>query len=207
MAMEARRAQSVLRDPRTLDIMTTASTIATEAPASSPFHANALEAEFAFHPMQESQIGQAVSLISRAMNPEEGGYAAQTLHLHFSSRKSGIDDGRTIYVLARGPRIVGVVGLHHYAWGPPENVWLSWFALDPQLQGQGCAGRMLEAVIAKAKQNHFMKFFIETYSTTEFARARSFYRAQGFAEVGGIPGWLPDGGSMVVLYKDLTPCA
>ena len=78
------------------------------------------------------------------MNPEEGGYAAQTLHLHFSSRKSGIDDGRILYALANGPKIVGVVGLHHYAWGPPENVWLSWLALDPQLQDQGFAPRMLE---------------------------------------------------------------
>lgn len=205
--MEARKAQAVLRDPRTLDTMTTASTIATEATDSSPIRADALASELALQPMRESHIGQAVSLISRAMNPEEGGYAAQTLHLHFSSRKNGVDDGRILYVLATGPKIVGVVGLHHYAWGPPENVWLSWFALDPELQGQGLAPRMLEAVMAQAKRHHFMKFYIETYSTPEFARARAFYRAQGFAEVGGIPGWLPEGGAMVVLYKDLASCA
>ena len=187
--------------------MTTASIIATETPGSSRVHADALGAELALQPMQEAHIGQAVSLISRVMNPEEGGYAAQTLHLHFTSRKSGVDDGRILYVLTSGSRLAGVVGLHQYTWGPSENVWLSWFALDPLLQGQGFAARMLEAVMAEARQHHFMKLFIETYSTPEFARARAFYRAQGFAEVGGIPGWLPDGGSMVVLYKDLAQWA
>lgn len=187
--------------------MTTESTIAALIPPSNEVAAAPAGAEYAIRPMEESHIGQATSLISRAMNTEEGGYAAQTLHLHFSSRKSGIDDGRILYVLAGESRIVGVVGLHHYAWGPPENVWLSWFALDPLLQGQGLAPRLLDAVTTEARERHFMKFFIETYSTPEFARARAFYRVQGFEEVGTIPGWLPSGGSMVVLYKDLTPCA
>ena len=204
--MEARRARAVLRHPRVPDIMTTASTIASEALVSASSRASTSQTELALHPMQEANIGQAVSLISRAMNPEEGGYAAQTLHLHFSSRKNGVDDGRILYILTRCMKIVGVVGLHHYAWGPPENVWLSWFALDPQLQGQGLAGRMLGAVMDQARQHRFMKLFIETYSTPEFARARSFYRAQGFKQVGRIPCWLPDGGAMVVLYKDLSPC-
>lgn len=182
--------------------MTTVSNIAIEAP--NPAHAAGASNGLVLSPLQEPHIGQAVSLISRAMNPEEAGYAAQTLHLHFSSRKSGVDDGRTLYVVTDGSKIVGVAGLHHGAWGPTENAWLSWFALDPQLHGQGIADWMLDAIMAEAKRNHFMKLFIETYSTSEFARARAFYRAQGFAEVGGIPGWLPSGGDMVVLYKDLT---
>lgn len=163
--------------------------------------------EYVFAPMREEHIGRTVSLVSRAMNPEEGGYAAQTLHLHFSARKAGIDDGRVLHVLADRGRIVGTAGLHHYAWGPPENVWLSWFALDPNLHGRGLAASLLEAVAEDARQRNFMNLYIETYSTPLFARARGFYRAQGFAEVGGIPRWLPDGGSMVVFYKDLTSCA
>lgn len=157
-------------------------------------------------PMEEPEIGQAVTLISRAMNLEEGGYAAQTFHQHFSCRRQEIDDGRRVFVLAGGSKIIGVVGLHHYAWGPPENVWLSWFALDPPLHGQDIASFMMDAAIAEARNHHFMKLFIETYSTPEFARARAFYAAQGFAECGALPGWLPSGASMVVFYKDLTQC-
>ncbi len=186
--------------------MTTASSIDTKALTSAQTSLNAPNPGLALQPMRESHIGQAVSLISRTMNAEEGGYAAQTLHLHFSSRNHGVDDGRTLYVLMDGSQIIGLVGLHHYAWGPPENVWLSWFALDPLFQGQAIAQPMLEAAIAHARKHNFMKFFIETYSTPDFARARAFYRSQGFEEVGVIPEWLPRGGSMVVLYKDLSQC-
>ena len=49
-----------------------------------------------------------------------------------------------------------------------------------------------------------MKFFIETYSTPEFARARAFYEAQGFTQIGEIQSYLPNGGDMVIFYKDLT---
>jgi GNAT superfamily N-acetyltransferase len=169
------------------------------------FDLRSLAKDQILRPMEEADIGQAVSLISRVMNPDEGGYAAQAMHLHFSCRRQGINDGRIFYVLSYGPRILGIVGLHHYAWGPPENVWLSWFALDPELQGQGIASRLLDAVIAEAKRHNFMKFFIETYDSPEFARARAFYRAQGFQEAASIPHWLPGGGAMVVFYREIAP--
>ena len=63
---------------------------------------------------------------------------------------------------------------------------------------------LLDAITLEAKQHGYMKFFIETYSTPEFARARAFYEAQGFAQIGEIQSYLPNGGDMVVFYKDLT---
>ncbi len=187
--------------------MTTVSPIAAPAPSPRRFKARVRGENFALRPMEEADIGRAVSLICRAMNADEGGYAAQTLHLHFTSRKSGVDDGRFLYVLGDGIKIAGVAGLHHGPWGPPENVWLSWFALDPRFQRQGLGSAMLQAVIREARRSHFMNLYIETYSTPEFARARKFYRAHGFRQVGHIQSIMPTGGDAVVFYKSLIASA
>jgi type I site-specific restriction endonuclease len=51
----------------------------------------------------------------------------------------------------------------------------------------------------------YRKMFIETYSSPTFDKARRFYTAQGFNEVGGIRNYLPDGADMVVYLKTLSP--
>ena len=99
--------------------------------------------------------------------------------------------------------MIGLAGLHHYCWGPPENVWLSWFAVEPERHGTGLGPLLLSAMTEEAQKRGFQRFFIETYSTPEFARARAFYAAQGFQEVAKIPTWLSNGGDMVVFLKNL----
>ena len=94
-------------------------------------------AGLALRPMVERDIGDAVCLISRAMNAREGNQAQETLRFHFSCRRHGIDDGRRYYILTQGSAINGIAGLHHYVWGPPENVWLAWFAVEPGLVNAG----------------------------------------------------------------------
>lgn len=154
--------------------------------------------------MVERDIDAAVCLISRAMNASEGNQAQETLRFHFSCRRHGIDDGRRYYILTQGSAINGIAGLHHYVWGPPENVWLAWFAVEPGIQGQGVGTLLLDAVARKASHRGYMKLFVETYSTPEFARARDFYRAKGFTEAGHIQAYLGSAGDMVVFSKDLT---
>lgn len=154
--------------------------------------------------MEEADTDVAVGLVAQAMNPAEGQCAWRTFKHHFDCRRHGIADGRTLYVMADGISIYGMIGLHSFPWGPPENVWLSWFAVLPQLQGKGFGSAMLDAVTRKASQLNFMKLYIETYSTPDFARAREFYRARGFRQVGGIRSYLPSVGDMVVFYKALT---
>lgn len=99
---------------------------------------------------------------------------------------------------------MGIGGLHHYCWGPPENVWLSWFAVEPESQGRGLGVILLAAMTAEAHKRGYRRLFIETYSTSEFARARAFYAAQGFQAVAAIPSWQSDGGDMVVFFKNLS---
>jgi hypothetical protein len=80
-------------------------------------------------PFLEADAKAAADLIARAMNAEEGTYAEKTFREYFASRANAIDDGRELFVLADGDKIIGITGLHNYVWGPPMNVWLSWFAV------------------------------------------------------------------------------
>jgi GNAT superfamily N-acetyltransferase len=153
--------------------------------------------------MLEADVEAVARLISNAMNADEGDQARETLDFHFTCRLHGMDDGRTYYVLADTTGIQGVVGLHRYLWGPPEIVWLAWFAVDPNVRGTGCGKRLLDYILDRATNRGYRRLYIETYSTPEFAAARRFYEAKGFVLAGGVQSYLPDGGDMVVYAREL----
>ena len=163
----------------------------------------AAHARPALRPMVQGDADTVAQLVGCAMNADEGRQARDTFTFHFSCREHGIDDGRAYFVLPAEGVIKGIVGLHCYSWGPPENVWLAWFAVDPGAHGQGLGAQLMQAITHYAIQLGYMKLFIETYSTPEFAKARDFYRAHGFAPAGGIQAYLPNGGDMVVFCKEL----
>ncbi|HKZ17682.1 MAG TPA: GNAT family N-acetyltransferase, partial [Geobacteraceae bacterium] len=94
-------------------------------------------------------------------------------------------------------------GLHHYEWGPDENVWLGWFAVSPKLQGQGIGALLMRETEQAAKTLGYRKLFIETYDSPTFSRAMRFYAKAGFRKAGTIENYLPDGSPMVVFLKEL----
>ena len=153
--------------------------------------------------MNEVDVDACVHLIRQAMNGDEALQARETFRFHFACRRQGFDDGRAYYVLTGPVLIIGLVGLHRYLWGPPENVWLAWFAVDPAFQRQGLGTYLLRHAIGQARRQGRRQFLIETYASPEFARARAFYQAQGFTEVGRIRAYLPNGADMVVYAKTL----
>ena len=159
----------------------------------------------AFHieKMTAQDVEEAVALISRAMNPSESKWARRTMAYHFKCANNGIDDGRTYFVWRSANRIFGLVGLHHYLWGPEQNVWLSWFAVEPSFQRQGHGSALLKAIESVALEHGYRKFLVETYAHVDFASARGFYTSQGFSEVGRISNYLDDGSDMIVYGKDL----
>ena len=159
--------------------------------------------DFDIHLMSDTDISSCTGLISKAMNPDEGQMALNTFLFHFSCKEYNIDDGRTYFVLTKNAHIIGIVGLHHYHWGPPENVWLAWFAVDPDHHGQGIGKYLLNFITNKARTLGYKKFFIETYSGPEFTRARSFYQSQGFIKVGSVQSYLSNGDNMIIFLKNL----
>ncbi len=162
-----------------------------------------IESAHILEPMTYHDIDEAVALITRAMNPSEGQWARYTMTAHFQCASHGIDDGRSYFVWRLSGKIVGLVGLHHYLWGPQRNVWLSWFAVDPALQRQGHGRALLKAIEQLALQKGYQKFLVETYNHPDFDKARSFYLSQGFTLVGSIADYLEDGADMIVFAKGL----
>jgi GNAT superfamily N-acetyltransferase len=186
-------------------IMVHMSTEAIDHHTSLEYHGNhECQVARALRRMVDSDVPVCVDLISRSMNAEEGAMAAETFRFHFACRHAGLDDGRQYQVLPRGDQIVAITGLHHYHWGPPENVWLAWFAIDPAWQGTGLGQSLIGMMENLALASGFRKLLIETYSTPTFARARGFYRKMGYAEMGMIRRYLPCGGDMIVFAKNLT---
>ena len=114
--------------------------------------------------MTDQDVEESVALIARTMNPTESQWARRTMAYHFTCVNNGIDDGRTYFVWRSANTISGLVGLHHYLWGPEQNVWLSWFAIDPKIQRQGHGSALLKAIESMALNLGYRKFLVETYA-------------------------------------------
>jgi GNAT superfamily N-acetyltransferase len=154
--------------------------------------------------MQVRECEAACELIAAAMNTDEARWARQTFDFHFKCKHHGLDDGRIYFTHHAGSHISALAGLHHYAWGPDENVWLAWFAVHPDYQRQGLGSQMLAFIEARARARGFRKLFVETYMHADFDKARSFYEASGFQPAGGINSYLPGNEDMIVYAKVLT---
>ena len=151
--------------------------------------------------LAEKDLDSVVDLVKSALNEGEGAWAKRTLHGHFKCKKHDIDDGRIYFVYRVEAEVVAVAGLHHSTWGPPENVWLAWFAVAPAHQGQGIGGVMLDEVERRARKLRYTKLFVETYEGQDFTSARHFYEKNGFVRAGGIHDYLPEGEAMIVYVK------
>ena len=154
-------------------------------------------------PLLASQMEAIIDLIARAMNLDEAAWARQTLAFYFDCLEKHIDPAREYYVMRKEQHAIGVVGLHHYRWGPPQNVWLAWFAVHPDHQGQGHARAMLESIEAHARERGYRQMYIESYASPEFEKALGFYQYMGYRPAGYIDHYLSDGSQMRVLHKPL----
>jgi GNAT superfamily N-acetyltransferase len=153
--------------------------------------------------LQPEMADGAANLIGEAMNPDEGDWARATMGRHFEMRARNLDDGRRYFALFEDGIMAGIAGLHHYEWGPDENVWLGWFAVSPRLQGRGFGVRLMAETERAAKALGYRKLFVETYDSPTFSRAIRFYGKAGFRMAGRIENYLPDSSPMVVFLKEL----
>ena len=162
-----------------------------------------MEAHVQLEPMNREDTEQAVDLIRVAMNRIEAHFAHRTMDFHFECQSHGLDDGRSYWLHRKGEQIIGLVGLHHYIWGPRENVWLTWFCVAPAVQRQGMGTALLTTAQDTARKLGYRKFFVETYNMTDFAAARAFYERRGFVQAGQITNYLPNHANMIVYLKPL----
>jgi GNAT superfamily N-acetyltransferase len=160
--------------------------------------------QISIEPMREEDIEEAVQVISLAMNSDEAKWAEETIKFYFACKRQGVDSGREYYVWRYGGRICGLVGLHRYVWGPEENVWLSWFAVQPEYQSKGAGSALMDAIKKHAIKAGYKKFFIETYEHPTFEKAHLFYKAHGFRKIGRVEDYLPDGSAMIVFGMQIA---
>jgi RimJ/RimL family protein N-acetyltransferase len=151
-------------------------------------------------PMHAGHIDAATEVMALGRNEIVGTRARATFELHFRLKEIGVDDGRSYYVWLRDGRVAGVTGLHHYTWGPDENVWLAYFGVHPDFGRLGIGAAMLSEMQRLAKAS-YRRLFIETHGANE--SAHRFYQSQGFREAGSIADYNPDGAPMKVFVKEL----
>lgn len=155
--------------------------------------------------MTSQDLKAAVQLIATIMDKDEAKYANKTMQYHFSSKRLSLDDGREYYLLKDGKQeVIGLLGLHHYEWGPSENVWLAWFGICQALRGQGIGRKMITIVEEFAYDKGYRKLFVETYSGSVFKDARYFYEKSGFRKAGVIAHYMPNGDDMIIYYKEIA---
>ncbi|MBN1545105.1 MAG: GNAT family N-acetyltransferase [Syntrophaceae bacterium] len=154
--------------------------------------------------MTSNDIKPAVLLIADIMDDGEAEYAHITMRHHFNCKMLSLHDGREYYTLKnRGNHLLGLLGLHHYEWGPHENVWLAWFGICQELRGQGIGKNLINFAEEFAYDRGYRKLFIETYSGPVFKDARVFYEKSGFRQAGTIANYMPNGDDMLIYYKKL----
>ena len=129
------------------------------------------------------EVGWAGEIIEAALkNPASAGYFA---------------------LMADGP-----AGLEGYAcYGPIEGTDnrfdLYWIAVSPTAQGKGLGRRLLAACVEDARARGATHMFIDTSTRTDYAAARSLYKAQGFELQGMLVDFYSDGDSKAIFGRRL----
>jgi ribosomal protein S18 acetylase RimI-like enzyme len=99
--------------------------------------------------------------------------------------------------LVRGYACVGRAHLTASSW------YLYWICVHRRVQGAG-VGRTLQARVEDlVRELGGERLILETSGRPDYARARRFYRAAGFVEVGRIPDFCQPGEDCVVYCKVL----
>lgn len=87
-----------------------------------------------------------------------------------------------------------------------DGVWnMLMLAVDPEHHRGGLGRELVAAVEAALRglEEPATALVVETSSTEDFARARAFYAAVGYTEVGRVPHYYGRGDDKVVLWKTL----
>ena len=83
-----------------------------------------------------------------------------------------------------------------------SNIWhLWWIGVSPAVHGTGVGKRLLHHVEALAAARDGRVLVIETSDSEHLARARRFYRVQGYTECGRIPNFYAEGEAKVIFAR------
>jgi GNAT superfamily N-acetyltransferase len=111
---------------------------------------------------------------------------------HQAALAAATDTSSTAFLISRGlkrvrvwcviderDRMVGLVSLYEYD-NEPDEAWLAWFGLSPEVRGCGLGGELLDGVIALARRESKTVLRLWTTIEEEYARALRLYARRGF---------------------------
>ena len=126
------------------------------------------------------EVACALELIDAALTPNNPDYQV----------RCAIRDGKVVGYVCYGPA------------AEPEAFDLYWIVIATELQGRGHGYRLLSHVEAKAREAGARRLLIETSEAN--ARARSFYVANGYAQVLQLKDFGRIRAGRVVFSRDLS---
>jgi len=86
-----------------------------------------------------------------------------------------------------------------------ESTWhLYWICVHPEAAARGLGRELQSRFEAMARERGARRVVVETSGRPDYARARRFYEASGYREVGRIPDFYADGDSCVLYSKELS---
>lgn len=142
----------------------------------------------------DSAFGVAVVTLWHRVSAAGGavGFPVQVTRAEVAARVAGVVDdirmGRLIAVAATVKRrLVGLVVLRPGTGIVAHTGWIRSLMVDPDEQGRGTGVRLMEAVIALARERGLE---LVDLSVRDGQGLESFYRRFGFTEWGRRPGWL-----------------
>ena len=98
-----------------------------------------------------------------------------------------------VWVARSGEEIVGTAALAELEPGHEE---LKSMRTEPRVRGRGIARRLLDHVVADARERAVVRLSLETGSMEFFAPARAFYRTAGFVTCPPFGSYVPDPNSV-----------
>lgn len=86
-----------------------------------------------------------------------------------------------------------------------ESTWhVYWICVHPRAQGRGVGRALTERFEASVRSRGGRRIVVETSGRPDYERARRFYEAAGYRQVGRIPDFYRPGDDGVVYFKDLA---
>ena len=130
-------------------------------------------------------------------DPSPADIAALDDAIHaFNVEATGIDDGRLLAILLRGPDGTPYAGLHGHSWGGCCEIKVLWIAASHR--GAGLGTRLLQAAEREAVRRGCRQIVLTSHSF----QAPGFYEQHGYRRLAAIEGY-PAGHAQVVLTKRL----
>ncbi len=151
--------------------------------------------------LSEKDISSVVRICKKVML--EGGHAKTYFELSLKPKEFKRDFQHLKYFVAEeNGKIIGVSGLYQWRAYPKDIAWIGYTAVDPRWQNKNIGTKLIQHVIAEAKNKKLRLLLLEMTSQEE-EKKKVFYEKLGFELQGRIKDFWGNGIDQVYMSKQL----